>query len=150
MKMAGPESSPPTRRGEEGPGVRTFLFFHKFEMKKNKKPQIAPKLSPECLEKVRARAAALAEPHGLQVRDVTFGPTDLGLTLSVVVASADGKALSVTDCETVARPLGKELDDLLDERTPPYMFEVASVGVDPEPQSEMDEDLLEEVPEDES
>lgn len=109
-------------------------------MKKNKKPQVDPRLSPEALEKVRARAAVLAEPHGLEVREVTFGPTDLGLTLSVIIASVEGKALSVTDCETVSRPLSKELDDLLDDKTPPYMFEVASVGIEPEPLEESDDD----------
>jgi ribosome maturation factor RimP len=109
-------------------------------MKKKKEPQAAQRLSPDVLGKVRARAVALASPHGLEVRDVTFGPTDLGLTLSVLLASAEGKALSVTDCEMIARPLSKELDDLLDDRTPPYMFEVASVGVDPEPLEELDED----------
>ena len=109
-------------------------------MKKNKKPQAAPKLAPEVLEQIRARAVVLAEPHGLQVRDVVFGPTDLGLTLSVVVASADGKALSVTDCEMVSRPLSKELDDLLDDRTPAYMFEVTSPGVDPELPPELEEE----------
>ncbi len=101
--------------------------------KNNKKPQAPPKLSPEVLDKIQARAVELAEPSGLLIREVTFGPTDLGLTLSVVVASADGKALSVTDCEIISRPLSKELDDLIDERTPPYMFEVTSAGVDPEP-----------------
>ena len=80
-------------------------------MKKKEKPQI-PRLSPGALEKVRARATALAEPHGLEVRTVDFGPTDLGLTLSVVLASCHGKALSVTDCEVVSRPLSKELDEL--------------------------------------
>lgn len=110
-------------------------------MKKNKKPQATPTLSPDVLDKVQVRAVELAEPSGLLVREVTFGPTDLGLTLSVVLASADGKALSVTDCEIVSRPLSKELDDLIDERTPPYMFEVTSAGVDPEPLSdEEDED----------
>ena len=98
-------------------------------MKKKEKPQI-PRLSPGALEKVRARATALAEPHGLEVRTVDFGPTDLGLTLSVVLASCHGKALSVTDCEVVSRPLSKELDELIDERTPPYMFEVTSAGVE--------------------
>ena len=98
-------------------------------MKKKEKPQ-TPTLSPAVLETVRARAAALAEPHGLEVRDVTFGPTDLGLTLAVVVASTDGKAISVSDCEIVARPLSKELDDLIDEKTPPYLFEVATVRVE--------------------
>lgn len=83
------------------------------------------------LQKVRDRADQLAQPHGLVVRDVTFGPTDLGLTLSVVLASVDGNALSVTDCVMVSRPLSKELDDLLDDRTPPYMFEVTSAGVEP-------------------
>lgn len=98
-------------------------------MKKYKKPQAAQKLSSHLLERVQARAHALAEPHGLVVHKVTFGPTDLGLTLSVVVGSADGKSLSVTDCEIVSRPLSKELDDLIDEATPPYMFEVTSIGV---------------------
>jgi ribosome maturation factor RimP len=110
-------------------------------MKKNKKPQAPQRLAPGALEKVRERAEALATASGLLVREVTFGPTDLGLTLSVVVASADGKALSVTDCEMVSRPLSKELDDLLDDRTPPYMFEVTSAGVEPlEPLEEEDED----------
>lgn len=111
-------------------------------MKKNnnKKPQAPPSLSSDVLEKIQARAAELAEPSGLIIREVTFGPTDMGLTLSVVVASADGKALSVTDCEMVSRPLSKELDDLIDERTPPYMFEVTSAGVDPEPLEDEEDD----------
>lgn len=107
-------------------------------MKKKEKPQI-PRLSTDALEKVRARAVALAQPHELEVRSVDFGPTDLGLTLSVVLASSQGKALSVTDCEVVSRPLSKELDELLDERTPPYMFEVTSAGVEPDLDFEEDE-----------
>ena len=99
-------------------------------MKKHKKPPVAFRIAPNVLEKVRERAVSFAEPHGLLIHKVTFGQTDLGWTLSVVVASADGKALSVTDCEIVARPLSKELDDLLDDRTPAYMFEVTSVGVE--------------------
>ncbi len=114
-------------------------------MKKKEKPQV-PRLSEDTLEKIRARAASLAEPHDLRVCEVNFGPTDLGLTLSVVLASSQGKALSVTDCEVVSRPLSKELDDLIDERTPPYMFEVTSFGVDPEELPEEDEDQHEEVP----
>ena len=143
--MERPDRKALHRRGGErkvkaaSPRVRTFSFFHKLEMKKNKKPQAPQRLAPGALDKVLERAVALATPHGLEVRDVTFGPTDLGLTLSVVVASADGKALSVTDCEMVSRPLSKELDDLLDDRTPPYMFEVTSAGVDP-PELEEEED----------
>jgi ribosome maturation factor RimP len=105
-------------------------------MKKEKKPQADRRLSPVVLEKVRARAIELATPHGLEVREVTFGPTDLGLTLSVIIASAEGKALSVTDCELVSRPLSKELDGLLDDNAPHFMFEVSSAGVDPAPSDE--------------
>lgn len=105
-------------------------------MKKQKKPQADKRLSPVALEKVRARAIDLATPHELEVRQVTFGPTDLGLTLSVVLASTEGRALSVTDIELVSRPLSKELDELLDDYEPRYMFEVTSAGVDPEPQEE--------------
>ncbi len=114
-------------------------------MKKKEKPQV-PKLSDDTLEKIRARAATLAEPHDLRVCDVCFGPTDLGLTLSVVLASNEGRAISVTDCEVVSRPLSKELDELIDERTPPYMFEVTSAGVEPVELPEEDEDQHEEVP----
>ena len=110
--------------------VRTFPSFINLQMKKKQKPQ-APRLSADVLQRVRDRAEQLATTHGLVVRDVTFGPTDLGLTLSVVLASADDNALSIADCEMVSRPLAKELDDLLDDRTPPYMFEVTSAGVEP-------------------
>lgn len=101
-------------------------------MKKHKKSQAPSKLSPAVLERVRERAANLASAHGLMVREVTFGPTDLGLTLSVVVASVDGNALSVTDCELISRPLSKELDELIDDQAPPYMFEVTSAGLETE------------------
>lgn len=104
-------------------------------MKKKKtktKAQVEKQLPHGVLEKVRDRSKELAEPHGLGIHDVTFGRTDLGLTLSVIICPAENedKALSVTDCELISRPLSKELDDLLEDYSENYMFEVSSKGVD--------------------
>ncbi len=101
--------------------------------KKKKQPQTDQQLPGEALDIVRARAEALASENGLAVHDVVFGPTDLGLTLSVIIRSAEeGKALSVTDCELISRPLSKELDTLLEAYPRAYMFEVSSMGIDGE------------------
>ncbi len=104
-------------------------------MKKKKpklKSQVEKQLPQGVLEKVRDRSRALAESFGLSIHDVTFGRTDLGLTLSVIICPAENedKALSVTDCELISRPLSKELDDLLGDYDENYMFEVSSKGVD--------------------
>ena len=104
-------------------------------MKKHKKQDGYPKQGQELpqatLDAVRARANKLAGPHGLLVHDVRFGPTDFGLTLSVVI-KPDGKeknAVSITDCEVVSRPLSIELDDIMKDFPHNYLFEVTSVGI---------------------
>lgn len=91
----------------------------------------ASHLPSGALKKVEERAKTLASPHGLLVDSVTFGPTDFGLTLTVTVKSAEeGKAVSVTDCELISRPLSKELDTLLADFSERYLFEVASKGIE--------------------
>lgn len=84
------------------------------------------------LNAVRKRAEELAQANDLVVHDVTFGPTDFGLTLSVIIKSPENapRAISVTDCEVVSRPISKELDDLMANFGPNYLFEVTSIGID--------------------
>lgn len=86
------------------------------------------------MAKVRGEAEKLARAHGLEVHDVCFGPTDFGLTLSVIIKSGDAgeRPLSVSDCEVVSRPLSKQLDDLMADFPDDYLFEVTSVGIDQE------------------
>lgn len=82
------------------------------------------------LDAVRKKADKLAKDHGLDVHDVCFGPTDFGLTLSVIIKpGAEKAAVSVTDCEVVSRPLSKELDELMKDFPHNYLFEVTSVGI---------------------
>lgn len=102
-------------------------------MAKKAKKQNLPELSESQLQKVRSAAEKLAHAHQLEVHDVTFGPTDFGLTLSVFIkSSSGGKPVSVSDCEVVSRPLSKELDELLQDFAEGYLFEVTSVGVEEE------------------
>ncbi len=97
--------------------------------KKPEKRSIHP--PSEALKRVEERAIALAGSHGLVIDSVTFGPTDFGLTLTVTVMSAEeGRAVSVTDCELISRPLSKELDMLLADFSERYLFEVASKGIE--------------------
>lgn len=109
--------------------------------KKQKIQTEAVELPPRALDAVRRRAAILARPHGLQVHDVRFGPTDFGLTLSVVIEPESGgkSAVSITDCEVVSRPLSKELDDLLKDFPHNYLFEVTSVGISEDEEVSLDE-----------
>ena len=99
--------------------------------KKNQTAKPEEELPQATLDAVRRSASEYAKPHGLQVYDVRFGQTDFGLTLSVIITPVDGddRALSVTDCEVVSRPLSKELDDLMDSFPHNYLFEVTSVGI---------------------
>ena len=114
---------------------------------KKKKNGNKPKVLPEAvMSRVRDRAEALAVPHGLTVHDVTFGRTDLGLTLSVLIRSTQGNALNVTDCELVSRPMSKELDELMGDYPDAYMFEVSSVGIDATEDNKVEEKKFEEVP----
>lgn len=99
--------------------------------KKAKKQQNLPELSGTQIQTVRTAAERLAKAHQLEVHDVTFGPTDFGLTLSVFIkAASGGKPVSVSDCEVISRPLSKELDELLQDFAEGYLFEVTSVGVE--------------------
>lgn len=93
-----------------------------------------PELPEATLQAVRRRAEALAQPHQIEIHDVCFGPTDFGLTLSVIIKAAEGddRAISVTDCEVVSRPLSKELDELMGDFPDNYMLEVTSVGIEEE------------------
>ena len=56
-------------------------------MVKKQKKQINAELPEATLDAVRRSASKLAKPHGLEIHDVRFGPTDFGLTLSVVNVS---------------------------------------------------------------
>lgn len=116
-------------------------------MKKKKTDKKVKTLPQAVLSGVRDRAEALASPHDLTVHDVTFGPTDLGLTLSVLIRSTQGSALNVTDCELVSRPLSKELDELMGDYPEAYMFEVSSVGIEPTEEDTDENGKFEEVPE---
>ena len=91
--------------------------------------QTSKELPAATLDAVREKADKLARPHGLLVHDVCFGNTDFGLTLSVVIKPGDDRAVSVTDCEVVSRPLSKELDELMKDFPHNYLFEVTSVGI---------------------
>lgn len=98
--------------------------------KAKKKQSSVSELSSRQLDAVREAAERLASTHELVVHDVTFGPTDFGLTLSVFIKSSPGgKPIGVSDCEVVSRPLAKELDELLVDFAGDYLFEVTSVGV---------------------
>jgi ribosome maturation factor RimP len=101
--------------------------------KKQTKKQ-APELPAKTLAAVRAHAEKLTKPHGLEVHDIRFGPTDFGLTLSVIIRAGESeqRPLSITDCEVVSRPLSKELDELMADYPADYLFEVTSVGIDEE------------------
>ena len=101
-------------------------------MTKKQKNKPRPELPQGVLAKLRKSAEKLAEPHDLEVHDVRFGPTDFGLTLSVIIkpTNNDTRAISVTDCEVVSRPLSKELDELLADFDENYLFEVTSIGID--------------------
>ena len=98
--------------------------------KKQPKKQVA-EMPQAKLDAVRSLAEELAKSHDLAVHDVTFGPTDFGLTLTVAIKPTIGndRPLSVTDCEVVSRPLSKKLDDLLADFDENYLFEVTSVGI---------------------
>lgn len=100
-------------------------------MKKKQTKNSKPELPKTVLEALRRSAEKLAEPHDLEVHDVCFGPTDFGLTLSVIIKPAGNKmrAISVTDCEIVSRPLSKQLDELLVDFDENYLFEVTSIGI---------------------
>jgi ribosome maturation factor RimP len=110
-------------------------------MVKKQKKQINAELPEATLDAVRRSASKLAKPHGLEVHDVRFGPTDFGLTLSVVIKPEGGgkSAVSVTDCEVVSRPLSKELDDLMEDFPHNYLFEVTSVGISEDEEVSLDE-----------
>lgn len=111
----------------------TFLLNFLGNMAKKQTKKSAPEMSEAELEKVRQAANKLAAAHQLVVHDVTFGPTDFGLTLSVMIKAGTGaKAVSVSDCETISRPLAKELDEVLDNFGEEYLFEVTSVGIEGE------------------
>ena len=102
-------------------------------MAKKQIKKLPPELPEATLKAVRQRAVGFAEPHGLEIFDITFGPTDFGLTLSVFIKAADGETpISMTDCELVSRPLSKELDDLMADYPENYLLEVTSVGIDEE------------------
>lgn len=83
-------------------------------------------LSPRALEKIEGVAAELAAGLGLRLKRVEFARGDAGPTLSVIVDQAGG--VGVEDCERLARPLSRKLDelDVIDEH---YFLEVSSPGI---------------------
>lgn len=106
-----------------------LIFIKNMAKKQTKKS--APELPQATLKALRKSADKLAGPQGLEVHDIRFGPTDFGLTLSVVVkaAGSENRAVSITDCEVMARPLSKELDELMANFEENYLFEVTSIGI---------------------
>ena len=118
-------------RGEERDSSHTFLL-------------IFIKSYGEEAEKTDQRGAARGNSGcgaSKCEHDVRFGPTDFGLTLSVVIKPEGGgkSAVSVTDCEVVSRPLSKELDDLMEDFPHNYLFEVTSVGISEDEEVSLDE-----------
>lgn len=117
---------------------RPFLFLLITKMAKKQVKKHSPELPAQKLQALRKSAENLVKMHDLAVHDVSFGPTDFGLTLSVVIKSIDDRPLSISDCEVVSRPLSKELDVLMEDFSENYLFEVTSIGIKEE-ESDQDE-----------
>lgn len=85
-------------------------------------------LSSKNLKKIEEVAKRLAESCGLNVEQVDFSNAEFGWTLTVTVTQADGSKVMLSDCESLSRPLSKEVDelDLIREH---YFLEVCSPGV---------------------
>lgn len=101
-------------------------------MKKKQVKKESPVLAEQTLSALRTSAEKLVGMHDLVLHDVVFGPTDFGLTLSVVIKANDGRPVSISDCEVISRPLSKELDSLMADFSDDYLFEVTSVGISEE------------------
>lgn len=85
-----------------------------------------PGLSSRALDKIQKIAVDLASESGLEVKRVEYAQSDIGWTLSVVVDRPEG--VGVEDCERLARPLSRKLDEL-DVIKEHYYLEVSSPGV---------------------
>lgn len=84
------------------------------------------RVSPKALRTIETVAKGIAADFGLQVTQVDYIQSDIGWTLSVIVDQEDG--VGVDDCERLARPLSKKLDELNLIRDH-YFLEVSSPGV---------------------
>ena len=110
----------------------TFPLSYIKTMGKKQTNKSWTELPEQKLSALRRSAEELVKPHDLMIHDVSFGPTDFGLTLSVVIKATDDRPASVSDCEVISRPLSKQLDDLMADYPENYLFEVTSVGIDEE------------------
>ncbi len=98
-------------------------FYFEERYRKNKVTGVNTKT----LERIEQTAKKLASGMSLEVKKVEYNNTDFGPTLTVTVASPAGQT-GIEDCESLSRPLSKELDrlDLIKEN---YVLEVCSPGV---------------------
>lgn len=86
-----------------------------------------PKVTQRTLDTVTAEANIIAAPLGLETERTEF-VREAGIWyLRVIIRHAQGEPVSLTDCESVHRPLSKRLDEL-DPIPGTYYLEVTSPG----------------------